>query len=238
VSLGPILPNPYEPEDSEPSSPEQPEEPRKGDLFDAKEGVHSLFLSYILGLVVAILLVVLAFSIAAAGATSSTQYIIVNGEVVSVSSPAAAGDIALILLLIVPASLLVLALQYRGFKLLASYNRSSYGVGLAGVYAMLVSLVPAAIALAVIASGGLSSAVGLVLLAGIMALIGKVLIWVALWRLSDEWMGGAIKVGVVLDALALIPFLGFLGLIAGVLYLVGLHSVEKNMEASIVEESG
>ncbi len=238
MSLGPALPNPYEPEDSGPSISEQPEEPRKGDLFDAKEGVHSLFLSYLLGLGVAILLVVLVFSIAAAGAASSTQYIIVNGEVVSVSGDAAAGDIALILLLIVPASLLVLALQYRGFKLLALYNRSSYGVGLAGVYAMLVSLVLAAIALAVIASDGLSSAVGLVLLAGIVALIGKVLMWVALWRLSDEWMEGIIKVGVVLDALAIIPFLGFLGLIAGVLYLVGLHSIEKTIETSIAEEIG
>ncbi len=238
MSLSPVLPNPYEPEDSEPSSPEQPEEPRKGDLFDAKEGVHSLFLSYLLGLGVAILLVALAFSIAAAGAASSTQYIIVNGEVVSVSGDAAAGDIALILLLTVPASLLILALQYRGFRLLALYNRSSYGVGLAGVYVILVGLVLAAMALAVLASGGLSSAVGLVLLAGIVALVGKVLMWVALWRLSDEWMEGIIKVGVVLDALALIPFLGFLGIIAGVLYLVGLHSIEKTIEMSIAGEIG
>ena len=81
----------------------------------------------------------------------------------------------------------------------------------------------------------MSPALGLVLVAGLVALVGRVMIWVALWRLGDEWMEGTVKAGVVLEALALIPFLGFLGLISAILYLVELRSIEKRIECYILE---
>ncbi len=223
----------------------QPAAPYERNLALAKEGVHKLYLASLIGIVAAIIaaimFVVLLLGLTTASSVSVTVITSNPGspstgwEQATGPSPGIViASLSGVLLLVAAVLIIEFILSYKGFDLLSRYKPEEYSIGFTGVKLVLAGLGLVFLgALLVIVQ--LSLMITLVLLGFIVAFIGRVLVWIALWRLGEEWNEGLVKAGVIVEVISIV--IRVLTIVAAILYVIGFRSVEDKIEKAMREGS-
>ncbi|MEB2837127.1 MAG: DUF973 family protein [Desulfurococcales archaeon] len=172
-------------------------------------GADGVFKSYLLSFIAFIL----AFAAVLAAGVAGMGAIMHGGNVGAAlrSSVGSFATLALIALVLILASLYYL---WDGFRSLKEYDASRFGVGVTGLKVYLAAVIVVLLAVLALIPGAMTAspvsmglAVGLFILGGILAIVGAIMIAIALWRLGDEPGGSLVKLGVIL---------WFLGILLGV----------------------
>jgi len=217
------------------------------------EGVNGVYKWSLANLISSIVLIVGAVVAIAAGVSTMS----VLAALVSIG-------IAFVIGFII--GLFALYFLYTGFRNLRDYDRHVFGTGFTGVKLIIAALIlvivgigiaiaaalsaaghtitlpmgssPAEVIRAVgPAIGGLLAGGALIIVAGILALIGIIMVAIGLWRLGDVARDGTlIKIGAVLLVIAVILMIfrvgGILDLVATVLILIGAKRMLNELRTS------